>query len=443
MNTDVLTLGLTPNPKQREFFLSTARHTAYGGARGGGKSWAMRTKFVLLALNYPGIQLLLMRRTMPELRENHIRPLKLLLAGIAEYTETRSEFCFQNGSRIKCGYCALENDIYQYQGQQFDVIGMEEATLFTEAQRDFIMTCNRPADAAHPVIAPRMYYTCNPGGVGHAWVKRLFIDGAYRASERPEDYRFIRANIYDNPVLLKADPDYVRALSNLPEELKRAHLYGDWDVLSGQYFSGFSREKHVIAPFLLPPHWPRFRAVDYGLDCAACVWGAADEKGRLYIYREFSQKDLVIGDAARAILSAGPERAEATFAPPDLFGRSRESGRTMADLFAVNALPFTPVRAGRAAGWQMIAEALRGGAEGPGLYLFENCRGLIHDLPLLMRDTKDPTDCATEPHEITHLPDALRYLVTARPAPALKEQPAWQRALPQTDGVGNFFAYGR
>lgn len=378
----------------------------------------MRTKLVLLALNYPGLQILLMRRTMPELRENHIRPLQQLLAGIAEYREVRTEFVFLNGSRIKCGYCALENDIYQYQGQQYDVIGMEEATMFTESQRDFIVTCNRPSDPVRRAFVPRMYYTCNPGGVGHHWVKRLFIDREYRGSERAEDYAFIRADLFDNPVLLGADPEYLRALENLPEELRRAHLYGDWDVLSGQYFTGFSRAVHVVEPFEIPSHWPRYRAVDYGLDCAACVWAAADERGRLFVYREYAEKDKVVGDAAREILLAGPERCEAAFAPPDLFGRSKESGRTIAALFFENGLPFVPVRAGRAAGWQMIAERLRGDSNGPQLLIFSNCVRLIKHLPRLMRDAKDPTDCATEPHEITHLPDALRYLVTARPAPA-------------------------
>lgn len=126
-----------PNPRQAEFFASRARHTAYGGARGGGKSWAMRRKLVLLALRYEGLQQLLLRRTLPELYENHVRPLLEELHGVAAYSATQREFRFPNGSRIRLGYCAEERDVYQYQGQEYDVIGMEEATHFTEAQMQF------------------------------------------------------------------------------------------------------------------------------------------------------------------------------------------------------------------------------------------------------------------------------------------------------------------
>ena len=164
-----LILHGTPNSRQREFFLSRARHTAYGGARGGGKSWAMRRKFVLLALRYPELNLLLLRRTLPELRENHIIPLQRELYGIAPYNSTERVFRFPNGSRIKLGYCDTAQDVYQYQGQEYAIIGMEEATHFTEEQMRFLTTCNR---TTRTDISPRMYYTCNPGNVGHAWEKR-------------------------------------------------------------------------------------------------------------------------------------------------------------------------------------------------------------------------------------------------------------------------------
>ena len=149
-----------PNPKQEEFFMATNRHIAYGGARGGGKSWSMRRKFVLLALNYTGLRLLLLRRTLPELRENHVLPLLAELTGIARYKETEKSFVFPNGSRIKLGYCDSDKDIYQYQGQEYDVIGLEEATHFTESMRDFLTTCNR---STRTDFSPRMYYTSNPG----------------------------------------------------------------------------------------------------------------------------------------------------------------------------------------------------------------------------------------------------------------------------------------
>ena len=123
-----------PNEKQKQFFESNARYTAYGGARGGGKSWAMRMKLILLALNYDGIQILLLRRTMNELRENHLFPMLELLKGVAKYSGTEKEFRFENGSRIKLGYCESVNDVLLFQGQAYEVIGLEEATPFTEFQ---------------------------------------------------------------------------------------------------------------------------------------------------------------------------------------------------------------------------------------------------------------------------------------------------------------------
>ena len=414
-------LGAEPNSRQKAFLLSRARHTAYGGARGGGKSWAMRTKLVLLAAAYPGLKLLLLRRTLPELRENHILPLQRLLAGVAVYRATSHEFLFPNGSRIRCGYCDLEQDVYQYQGQEYDVIGLEEATLFTESQKDFITTCNR---STRPDFKPRMYYTCNPGGVGHAWVKRLFIDKEYRAGENPEDYVFIPARVYDNYVLMESNPEYVKTLEALPDHLRRAHLDGDWDVLQGQYFSEWRRELHTCDPFPIPPHWVRYRAIDYGLDRLACLWGAFDEAGHAYIYREYCESNLTVSEAAKAILERTDEEVAATFMPKDMQGRSSDTGRTRYDVFLESGLLGTPVSNSRVDGWLNIAEWLHPTDDGTGekqprLKVFNTCRELIRCLPMLQYATRgDPSDAATEPHEITHVCDALRYLMDGRPARA-------------------------
>ncbi|MFR0912623.1 MAG: hypothetical protein ACLSF6_07750 [Evtepia gabavorous] len=159
-------------------------------------------------------------------------------------------------------------------------------------------------------IPKRVYLTCNPGGVGHAWVKRLFLDRQFRAGEDPADYCFIPATVDDNRDLMEANPDYVKQLELLPEDKRRAHRYGDWDALAGAYFSEFDREVHVCAPFLLPPGWARYRAFDYGLDMLACLWVAVEPGGRCYVYREWFEKDLVVSQAARRMLDlTAPGRA--------------------------------------------------------------------------------------------------------------------------------------
>ncbi len=156
-----MTLNLKPNPKQVEFFLAKARFVGYGGARGGGKSWAIRQKAKLLALNYPGIRMLILRRSFPELRENHILPLKQDLKDVARYKDSEKAFSFPNGSRLIFGYCADEHDVDQYQGQEYDVIFIDEATHFTEYQYSTLTACLRGANP----FPKRMYLTCNPGGV--------------------------------------------------------------------------------------------------------------------------------------------------------------------------------------------------------------------------------------------------------------------------------------
>ena len=184
---------LHPFPPQEKFFLATAKRIAYGGARGGGKSFAMRMKLILLALGYPGIQILLLRRTFPELRENHIHPMRRMLHGIASYKDSTKEFLFPGGSRIKLGYLNDEADALQYQGQSYEVIGMEEATQFTETQYFAMTECCRLHGNLKVPFTPRMYFTCNPGGVGHGWVKRLFIDREYRDGERAADSSSVRS----------------------------------------------------------------------------------------------------------------------------------------------------------------------------------------------------------------------------------------------------------
>lgn len=426
----IITLGQTPNPRQMEFFRARAAHIAYGGARGGGKSWAMRTKFIMLAERYPGINVLLLRRTLPELKENHLNPMLQLLYGHARYKETEKVFTFPNGSRIKLGYCDAESDVYQYQGQEYAVIGMEEATHFTEAQQQFLTTCNR---STRGDIQPRMYYTCNPGNVGHAWVKRLFIDRVYNEDENPDDYVFIPAKVWDNKVLMEKDPAYVRKLQALPTELRRAMLDGDWNVFAGQFFTSWREDVHVIDPFTIPDHWLRFRAIDYGLDRLVCLWGASDEDGNLYIYKEWCISDCIISDAARGILERSDGRELCTYGPADLEARSRETGVPRSETFAINGLPLSIVKNTRVAGWNNLAEWLRITDGKSRLRIFRTCQELIHCLPLLQHDEKNPDDCDTEPHNITHAPDALRYLLDGRPSATTLPPPPREEWEPPTE----------
>lgn len=406
-----------PNPKQKEFFRANTRHTAYGGARGGGKSWAMRTKLVLLALKYPGLQELLLRRTFKELRGNHVIPLLKMLSGAAQYNSTEHEFNFPNGSRLKLGFCNAEEDVYQYQGQEFDVIGLEEATHFTESQMMFLTTCNRPTMDG---FSPRMYYTCNPGNVGHAWVKRLFVDRDYRGEERFSDYTFIRASVFDNKVLMERDPGYVRTLMNMPEDLRRMHLCGDWDVAEGQYFREFRRDKHAVKPFFIPHYWRRFRSMDWGYNDPCCVlWHAADEDGHVFTYRELYVREKLASEVARecAELSAG-EDIEYTAASPDAWQKRGLTGdiggESIAEVFANAGMPLIKADSSRVVGWMRVREYMASAPDGtPWWQCFDTCRNLIRTLPLMIHDGHNCEDIADGMED--HACEALRYALMSRP----------------------------
>lgn len=411
-------ITITPNKKQMEFFKARARFIAYGGARGGGKSWSVRKKAMLMAVRYGGIRILIVRRTFPELRENHILPLRSELRGIASYKESEKAFSFPNGSRVVFGYCATENDVLQYQGQEYDVVFIDEATQFTEYQFNTLTACIRGANA----FPKRMYLTCNPGGVGHAWVKRLFIDRDFRGSERPEDYVFIAAKVTDNPALMERDPGYVRMLQNLPHGLREAWLDGSWDVFAGQYFTEWDWEVHVVEPFQPPEWWRWYVTMDYGLDMLAAYLIAVDEQGTAYVVREvYRGRDLgsghdglIISEAAEAVkeLAEGVKVYE-WLAPPDLWNRRQETGKSVADIFAEHGVYLTRTSNDRVAGWLAVKEWLQvfrdeTGEKSAKLRMFRGCANLIRCLPQLQYDEKNPSDCANEPHELTHGPDAIR-----------------------------------
>lgn len=415
-------------PKQIEFCKATNKYICYGGARGGGKSYVSRIKMCLLAFNYPGIQILLLRRTLKELRENHITQFQKLLKTydpnpknrLAMYKESTKEILFPNGSRIVLGYCDNEKDVLQYQGQAYEVIVMEEATHFTEFQFQCLTESNRMSGNLKKSFNPRMYFTCNPGGVGHAWVKRLFIDKDYKETENQKDYLFIPSLVYENKYLMENDKEYVRTLENLPEDRKQAMLYGNWDVFDGQFFREFKRNVHVIDPFDIPEHWDRYIAMDYGLDMFAVLFIAVDTKGKTYVYNEIHKTNLIVSEARQTLKSIMRHyKYKAIYAPPDLWNRNRDTGKSTAELFYEGGIDLTKVSNDRVSGWLNVKEWLKVKKvrneqtgelyEDSDLKIFNNCLNLIRCLPQLQHDEKNPNDVATEPHEITHITDALRY----------------------------------
>lgn len=423
-----------PNPKQREFFRATARHIGYGGARGGGKSWAMRRKFVMLAMRYDGLKLLLLRRTMPELRSNHILPLRSELLGYARYSQEERAFTFPNGSRLALGYCDNEGDMLQYQGQEYDVIGFEEACNLEPDWMIFIGTCLR---TTRTDFSPRIYYTCNPGGPGHAYIKRLFIDRQYKDNENPEDYVFVSASVYDNTALMGADPGYIKQLEALPEHKRRAHLYGDWDVYDGQVFEEFRdlREHyddrcgtHVIAPFEIPAEWRIYRSFDFGYAKPFSVgWWAVDYDGRLYRILELYgcvrsepnvglrwTPDEIFTEISRIEREHRWLKGKRIYgvADPSIWDASR--GKSVAETSEEHGVYWEPGDNKRIPGWMQMHYRLAFDERGvPMMYIFSTCKAFIRTIPLLTYDAHKPEDIDTDLED--HVADEVRYMCMMRP----------------------------
>ena len=436
-----LDLG-TINPKQKEFTQARTKYIAYGGARGGGKTHIARVKAVMGCVGYPGIRILFVRREYPELEQTVIIPMRKMIPGeLAVYNGTMHMFNFANGSVIKFGHYGSGDEL-EYQGQEYDWIFMDEATQFTEDQFLTLCACLRGANR----IPKRIYLTCNPGGIGHFWVKRLFVTRNYREDEDPGDYTFIKATVYDNPQLMRDNPDYIRQLERQPPDRRAAWLEGDWDAMSGVFFPEVRKRTHVAPDFWrIPSEWRKYRAFDYGLDRLFCLWIAVDYDGRAYVYREVSRSDLIVSEAARLMLEMTPpgEQIDATIAPPDMWTRTKDTGRTMAELFAENGIGLLRSSNSRVQGWMALKELLkplRSPEDRPGLLFCESCGTIVDNLMSIQHSEKDPNDCAVEPHHITHGPDALRYFAVTRTivperAEAVEEAELEDRNVEDYDGA--------
>ncbi|MBQ7357000.1 MAG: terminase family protein [Clostridia bacterium] len=434
--------NITLTKKQKAFIDATEDEVLFGGAAGGGKSFGQMADALLFALRYPTSKQLILRRTLPELEKSLIRTaMSLYPREIFTLQASSHTGRFKNGSIIDFGYLGQESDVYRYQSAEYDVVRFDELTHFTESQYLYLISRVRGANS----FPKQVKSTTNPGGVGHAFVKKRFIDtsldGTPYVSEEGLRRIFIPARLADNHFLTRGDPDYERRLLALPRSEREALLHGNWNIFEGQYFTEFSERLHVCAPFEIPVSYRKYRAIDYGLDRLVCLWIAVAPGGVCYVYRELCESNLPVSRAAEEILRRTPvgEEIYATLAPPDLWARSQESGRTKASLFSEYGLNFTRSSNDRECGWLSVKELLCERSDGSvGLRIFSTCSELIRCLPALQRDKIRPTDTANEPHDITHAPDALRaFAITYRGSFDEREPPS-RRAVWTADMLEDF-----
>ena len=318
-----------PNPGPQEEFLSAGeRDVLYGGAAGGGKSFALLADPLRYCHN-PNHRGLLLRRTLDELTELIDKSRQLYPKAFpgAKFRESKSTWHFPSGATIWFTYLDKDKDVTRFQGQAFNWIGIDEITQYpTPYVWDYLRSRLRSTDSE---LQQHLYMRCtaNPGGVGGWWVKKMYIDGtpenkAYPAFDldtgkpfvwphnhekagQPLFYRkFVPARLTDNPHLM-ADGQYESMLRSLPEVERKRLLEGDWDVAEGAAFPEFSRTKHVVEPYEMPTNWPRIRMADYGYAAPSCVlWGAIDWDNNIWIYRELYEKHLTAEQLADRILEA-------------------------------------------------------------------------------------------------------------------------------------------
>ena len=425
-----------PNEKQKLFLLARKKIVGYGGARGGGKSWVLRLKAKLLALRYAGIRQCLVRKTYRELEENHIWELRKMLLGIARYNSSKKTFIFNNGSTLTLQYCAKDADIDNFQGVEYDVVFIDEATQLSEFQIKQIMASVRGVNE----FPKRIYLTCNPGGQGHGYIKRIFIDRNYTEGEDPNDYEFIQSLVDDNYALMQMQPYYKKQLELLPERLKKAWLYGDWNIFEGQFFEDFVDDPkhyedrqftHVIEPFEIPSHWKIYRSYDFGYSKPFSVaWWAVDTDGVIYRILEYygCTKEANVGVKLTADQQFAKIREIENqhrwlkgkqiqgIADPAIWNHS--TGESIADIALKYQVYFSPGDNARISGWQQIHYRFQFDENGyPMMYIFNTCKAFIRTIPLLLYSETKPEDVDTDMED--HVADETRYMCMSRPLKAM------------------------
>jgi hypothetical protein len=424
--------------RQSEFHDSPAKYRLFGGAAGPGKTKALLWEAIRQALEVAGCDTLLLRRTYLELESSLLAYFRrdVPRSMYKSYNESKHLVTWKNGSTTRFGYCRNENDVYQYQGAEFLFIGIDELTHFTLKQWQFLTSRNRcpkrvysDGKNAGKRIVPCMAGATNPGNIGHAWVKALWVDHVPSPGfERPElydpnEYDFIRARMEDNPIYAN-DAEYRRTLEALPEHLRRAFLEGDWNVFAGQYFDVFDVGRHTARPeeIRLEPWWPRWISIDWGFQHPSAVyWHCAipvesrqfkvESKeeprhkdssfnfrpsifnSRIVTYREFVQNGLSPRMLAQGIAErSGRERISEIFLSPDAFAhRTAEASiaEQLGEVLVANGLPRpAPADDDRIGGWQLMYQML----ESDAWVITENCAKLIDGLPLLVRDDRRVED---------------------------------------------------
>ena len=414
---------------QTEFLAASEREVFYGGARGGGKSYAMLVDPLRYCDNQKH-RALLIRRTMPELRDliNHSQQLYPKAYPGAKWREQEKEWKFPSGARIEFGYAENLTDVLRYQGQSYTWIGIDELPQYpTQDIYNFLRSSLRSVDPEIPVF---MRATGNPGNVGSQWVKEMFVDPSTPNTKFDIDIktptgikkisrRFIPAKLQDNPYLMQTD-DYYAMLASLPEVQRKQFLDGNWEAFEDSSFPEFNKDIHVVKSFDIPRGWMRFRAADWGYSSpACCLWFAIDFDNNIFVYRELYTKKLTADLFAQKVLQLEEgEYIRYGVLDSSTWARRGDIGPSIAETMVQEGCRWRPSDRSprsRVAGKLELHKRLKLNEDTgfPTLFIFDNCINLIRTLPMLPIDKNNPEDVDT--HAEDHAYDALRYGCMSRP----------------------------
>ena len=404
---------------QTDFLAASETDVLYGGAAGGGKSYAMLVD-PLRYCHRSAHRALILRRSMPELRELIDKSRELYPRAFpgCKFREVEKIWNFPSGAKLEFGFLERDADVYRYQGQAYSWIGFDEIThLPTEFPWNYLASRLRTTDSE---ITPYMRCTANPGGVGAHWVKKRYLDDKPNESFIGKDgltRKFIPARLEDNPYLAQ-DGRYEQMLKALPDVQRKQLLEGNWDVNEGAAFTEFDLDVHVITPFEVPVSWERIKGIDYGYASeSACVWGTIDPSDNtLIIYRELYRKGLTGQDLGSIITQMELEDPYSVQGVLDTaaWARTGTTGPTVGESLQKEGHKLRRADKNRIQGKIQIHEYLRLQQSGrPRLQIFNSCPNLIRELQSIPLDKSNPEDVNT--HAPDHAYDALRYLIMSRP----------------------------